>query len=88
MQTRMFWKGEVGIEGQVKDREQLYHVRLEIKGSYVNSYSCSCSRGNSYEEMCVHEKALLEYYRQQEAGASEEPVSTSSQVRSARPLRR
>ena len=81
MQTRMFWKGEVGIEGQVKDREQLYHVRLEIKGSYVNSYSCSCSRGNSYEEMCVHEKALLEYYRQQEAGASEEPVSTSSQVR-------
>lgn len=81
MRTKTFWKGEVGVDGHVKDRENTYHVRLEIKGSYVNSYSCSCSQGNSYKEMCPHEKAVLEYYQQQAAVNSDAPVSTSSQVR-------
>lgn len=81
MQTRAFWKGEVGIDGQIKDQEQLYRVRLEVKGSYVNSYSCSCSQGNSYREMCPHAKALLDHYRRQAAASFREPVSTSSQVR-------
>lgn len=79
--TRTFWKGEVGVEGQVKDQEKLYNVKLEIKGSYVNSYSCSCSRGNSYKEMCPHEQALFEYYQRQASAVPEAPVSTSSQVR-------
>ncbi len=79
--TRTFWKGEVGVEGQVKDQGKLYNVKLEIKGSYVNSYSCSCTQGNSYKEMCPHEKALFEHYRSQASAVSEAPVSTSSQVR-------
>lgn len=81
MQTRAFWKGEVGIQGQVKDREKLYDVRLEVKGSYVNSYSCSCTQGNLYKEMCPHEKALLEWYKKQASSQPDRPVSTSSQVR-------
>ena len=79
--TRTFWKGEVGVEGQVKDQGKLYNVKLEIKGSYVNSYSCSCTQGNSYKEMCPHEKALFERYQSQASAVSEAPVSTSSQVR-------
>lgn len=81
MQTRAFWKGEVGIDGQVTDQGKEYEVRLEVKGSYVNSYSCSCCQGNSYKEMCPHEKALFEYYQQQAAETFGQPVSTSSQVR-------
>ncbi len=81
MHTRTFWKGEVGVDGQVKDRDKLYNVRLEIKGSYVNSYSCSCTQGNSYKEMCSHEKALFQYYQKQASPVWGAPVSTSSQVR-------
>ena len=70
MQTKAFWKGEVGISGQVKDGRELYKVRLEVKGSYVNSCSCSCARGNSYKDMCPHEKALFAHYMSQ---ASQRP---------------
>lgn len=81
MQTKAFWKGEVGISGQVKDGREIYKVRLEVKGSYVNSCSCSCARGNSYKDMCPHEKALFAHYMSQASQRPEEPVSTSSQVR-------
>ena len=81
MKTRAFWKGEVGIEGQVEDQNQLYQVRLEVKSSYVNSYSCSCTRGNSYKEMCPHEKALFEHYKKQAEEKNRKLVSTSSQAR-------
>lgn len=81
LETRAFWKSEVGIHGQVKDQGKLYDVRLEVKGSYVNSYSCSCSQGNSYKGMCPHGKALFEYYQEQSVLNSSQPISTSSQVR-------
>lgn len=81
MQTRTFWKGEVGIDGQVSDQGKLYQVRLEVKGSYVNSYSCSCCQGNSYKGICPHGKALFEHYERQASETLSQPVSTSSQVR-------
>ena len=81
MQTKAFWKSEVGISGQVRDGEKLYDVKLEVKGSYVNSCSCSCTRGISYKEMCPHEKALLRHYQDQASRQTAPPVSTSSQVR-------
>lgn len=81
MQTKAFWKSEVGIQGQVKDGENIYHVTLEVKGSYVNSSSCSCAQGSSYKDMCPHEKALLHHYLAQASQSQDKPVSTSSQVR-------
>lgn len=81
MNTRAFWKGEFGITGSVEDQGQLYRVRLEIKGSHVNSYSCSCALGNSHLEMCPHEKELLAAYREQEQEGAGKLISTSSQVR-------
>jgi len=81
MQTKAFWKSEVGIDGQVKDGENSYHVELEVKGSYVNSCSCSCALGNSYKGMCPHEEALLRHYLDWASQGRDKPVSTSSQVR-------
>ncbi len=81
MQIRAFWKGELGIDGLVEDQGIEYQVRLEVKGSYINSYSCSCARGNSYKEMCAHEKALYQNYLKQLRENDHQPVSTSSQVR-------
>ena len=81
MQTKAFWKGEFGIDGLVEDQGVTYEVKLEVKGSYINSYSCSCARGNSYKEMCPHEKALYQNYLKQVRDNDHQPVSTSSQVR-------
>jgi len=81
MQTRAFWKGEFGIDGLVEDQGTTYEVKLEVKGSYINSYSCSCAGGNSYKEMCPHEKALYQHYLKQIQENDHQPVSTSSQVR-------
>lgn len=84
--TKAFWKGEFGITGSVEDQGQLYNVKLEIKGSHVNSYSCSCRRNCQGEEpsfarMCPHEQLLLAAYREKEQEGSEQLVSTSAQVR-------
>lgn len=81
MTVRAFWKGEFGITGTVEDQGQSYDVKLEVKGSYVNSCSCSCARGTSYKGMCAHEQALLAHYREQEKEGAGETVFTSSQVR-------
>ena len=81
IEAKAFWKGEVGIRGQVREKGKLYHIRLEVKGSYVNSYSCSCNQENSSKGICAHAKALFEYYQEQSALNSNQPISTSSQVR-------
>ena len=81
MQTRAFWKGEFRIDGLVEDQEITYKVSLENKGSRINSYSCSCANGHSYKEMCPHEKALYQHYLTQARETHQQPVSTSSQVR-------
>ena len=47
METKAFWKGEVGVTGQVRDGGMIYKVKLEVKDSFVNSCSCSCFKGNS-----------------------------------------
>lgn len=81
MQTKAFWKGEVGISGQVRDGGKSYDVRLDVRGSDVNSCSCSCAQGHSYRGMCPHERALFEAYLGQAAQRPEAPASTSAQVR-------
>ena len=81
MQTKAFWKGEFGIEGLVEDKGCSYQVRLEVKNQNVNSYFCSCDRGNSYKQMCSHGKALYEHYLKKAQEKDEESVSTSSQAR-------
>lgn len=81
MQTRAFWKGEFRIDGLVEDQGITYKVSLENKGSRINSYSCSCANGHSYKEMCPHEKALYQHYLTQAKETHQQPVSTSSQVR-------
>ncbi len=81
MQTKVFWKGETGVEGTVEDHGRQYHVRLEVRGSEINSCSCSCGNGSSYRGPCPHEKALFEYYEKWSEGAPDRPVSTSAQVR-------
>jgi len=68
MQTRTFWKGEFGIDGPCRrTREATYRRRnLEVKGSHINSYSwLPRAKGNSYKEMCPHEKALYQHYLKQ-----------------------
>ena len=81
IEAKAFWKGEVGIRGQVREKEKLYNIRLEVKGSYVNSYSCSCNQENSSNGICAHAKALFAYYQEQSALNPNQPISTSSQVR-------
>ncbi len=81
MEIKTFWKGEVGVEGLVQDGGREYRVRLEIKGSNINSCSCSCDQGTSYKGLCPHEKAMFDFYRRKAEGEPERQVSTSLQVR-------
>lgn len=81
MTTRAFWKGEFGITGFVEDQGQSYKVKMDIKGSNVNSCSCSCAQGNSYKGMCSHAKAVLAHYREKEKEGAGVSVTTSVQVR-------
>lgn len=81
MTARAFWKGEYGITGSVEDGEQLYQIKMDVKGSDVNSCSCSCEQGISYKGMCAHAKLLLKHFQQQELEDSGMPVTTSAQVR-------
>lgn len=81
MTARAFWKGEFGITGIVEDGGQQYKVRLEVRDSHVNVYSCSCREGNSYKGMCSHCKALFAYYEEQASQENKKNVSTSQEVR-------
>ena len=81
MTARAFWKGEYGITGTVEDGEQRYQIKMDVKGSDVNSCSCSCEQGISYKGMCDHAKLLLEHVRRQELEDAGMPVTTSAQVR-------
>lgn len=81
MKTNTFWKGEMGVEGLVSDKDQTYKVRLNIKGSQIYDYSCSCVAGNSFRGMCSHAKALWEYFQLHQEEYTAKPVSTSQQVR-------
>ncbi len=81
MQTKVFWKGETGVEGTVEDQGRQYLVRLEVRGSEINSSSCSCGSGSSCRGLCPHEKALFDYYEKWSEGAPDRPISTSAQVR-------
>ncbi|MFR4439173.1 MAG: hypothetical protein ACLT46_04705 [Hungatella sp.] len=81
MTTRAFWKGEVEITGLVEDQGTTYKAVLGIKGSQINSCSCSCAQGYSYKGLCPHEKALFAHYKQQMNEEGGKTISTSSQVR-------
>lgn len=81
MTTKAFWKGEFGVTGLVEDQGQSYTVKLEVKGSHVNSYSCSCTHGNSYQGMCSHAQMVLASYQEQMQEGAGKAVSTSTQVR-------
>lgn len=79
--TKAFWKGEFGITGLVEDQGQSYTVKLEVKGSHVNSCSCSCTLGSSPGKLCDHAQLLLTHYQEQTPEGAGKAVSTSSQVR-------
>ncbi len=81
MQTRAFWKGEVGVEGTVEDLGRRYRIRLEVRGSEICSCSCSCGRGGRCTDLCPHEKALFADYLARREEKPEKPVPTSLQVR-------
>ncbi len=81
MQTKAFWKGEFGIDGIVEEDGRSYTVRLEGKGSYINDYSCSCKRQDSYKGMCSHGQALYQYYEERKEEEDARPVSTSQEAR-------
>lgn len=81
MQTKTFWKGELGIDGIVEDEGVSYTVRLELKGKFINSCTCTCAGGNSYKEMCPHEQALYRYYEEKREEENIRPVSTSPEAR-------
>ena len=76
MQTSTFWKGEVGVKGEVEDQNQTYQVNLYVKGGQVRDCSCSCARGNSSESICAHGNALFAYYEAYAKKASKPPVHT------------
>lgn len=80
MQANRFWKGEIGLKGQVGDQGRVYETELYIKGGCVRDYSCTCGEGNSYKGMCAHGEALFAYYREYEKELKEPPVHTSQEA--------
>lgn len=82
MTARAFWKGEYGITGTVEDDGTQYQIKMDVKGSDVNSCSCSCERGISYKGICPHAKFLLEHFKEQELEDAGMPVTTSADRKS------
>lgn len=81
MTANTFWKGEMGVRGIVEDGENSYKVSLDIKGSQVRDYSCSCVNGNSYKGMCAHAQCVFGAWQEQIRQGSGKAVSTSQEVR-------
>lgn len=81
MTANTFWKGEMGVRGVVEDGENSYRVSLDIKGSQVRDYSCSCVKGNSYKGMCAHAEYVWKAWQEQQRAGSGKAVSTSQEVR-------
>ena len=79
--TSTFWKGELGVNADVKDGEQLYTVRLFIKGSQIRDYSCSCVEGNSFRGMCPHAALVWEEWKRRQESQTGRPVYTSQEIR-------
>lgn len=81
MTANTFWKGEMGVRGIVEDGENSYKVSLDIKGSQVRDYSCSCVKGNSYKGMCAHAECVWKAWQEQRQAGGGKTVSTSQEVR-------
>ncbi len=81
MAVDTFWKGEMEVRGVVSDEGRSNEVRLDIKGSQVYDYSCSCVMGNSCQGMCRHAAELWKYFQKHLADQREKPVYTSQEVR-------
>lgn len=81
MTTKTFWKGELGVEGIIEDGENSYQVSLDIKGSQVCDYSCSCVTGNSYKGMCAHAEYVWKAWQEQRRSGSGKMVATSQEIR-------
>lgn len=81
MTTNTFWKGELGVKGIVEDGENSYKVSLDIKGSQVRDYSCSCVKGISCKGMCAHAECVWKAWQEQRRLGSGKTVSTSQEVR-------
>lgn len=79
--TSTFWKGELGVNADVKDGNQLYTVRLFIKGSQIRDYSCSCVEGNSFRGMCPHAALVWEEWKRRQENQTGRPVYTSQEIR-------
>ncbi len=79
--TSTFWKGELGVNADVKDGEQLYTVRLFIKGSQIRDYSCSCVEGNSFRGMCPHASLAWEEWKRRQENQAGRLVYTSQEIR-------
>lgn len=81
MITSTFWKGELGVKGIVEDGDSSYRVSLDIKGSQVRDYSCSCVNGISCKGMCAHAEYVWKAWQEQQRLGSGKLVSTSQEVR-------
>lgn len=81
MTTNTFWKGEMGVRGIVEDQGNRYKVSLDIKGSQIRDYSCSCVEGNSYKGMCDHAGHLWNAWKEQQKAGAGKQVATSQEVR-------
>lgn len=81
MTSETFWKGEMGVSGIVEDGDDSYRVKLEVKGSQVRDYTCSCAQGNSSSGMCVHAKLVWKEWQEQQKQGGGKTVSTSPEVR-------
>ena len=71
----------MGVRGTVEDGENSYKVSLDIKGSQIRDYSCSCVKGNSYKGMCAHAQCVFQAWQEQQRSGSGKAVSTSPPVR-------
>lgn len=81
MTANTFWKGEMGVRGIVEDGEDTYRVDLDIKGSQLRDYSCSCVKGNSYKGMCRHAEYVWGVWQERQQAGSGRAVSTAQEVR-------
>lgn len=79
--SNTFWKGEMCVRGIVEDEGNSYKVNLDIKGSQIRDYSCSCVDGNSYKGMCKHGELMWSTWKQQYKLETGKQVSTSQEVR-------
>lgn len=76
-----FWKGELRVRAFVEEKATEYKTNLFIRGGQLCDCSCSCAKGSSCREPCVHTDYVLSEYQKKARAERRVPVSTSLAVR-------